>query len=121
MPASSRAFCTRQHGCTSSFSHMLGQRWSRTCATGSYDTAVRALLFHGPGDLRLEEVPRPEPGPGEVLVQIEVALTDGTDLKTYRRGHPVLLTETHAPFGHELCGIVDGRRVVPANSAPCGV
>jgi L-iditol 2-dehydrogenase len=55
-----------------------------------------------------------------VLVQVEVALTDGTDFKTYRRGHPVLLTETPAPFGHELCGIVDGRRVVPANSAPCG-
>src|SRR5581483_6937734 len=72
-------------------------------------------------DLRIEDVPRPVPGPGEVLVQVEVALTDGTDLKTYRRGHPVLLTETPAPFGHELCGIVDGKRVVAANSAPCGV
>ena len=29
--------------------------------------AVRALRFHGPGDVRLEDVPRPEPGPGEVL------------------------------------------------------
>jgi L-iditol 2-dehydrogenase len=55
-----------------------------------------------------------------VLVQVEVALTDGTDLKTYRRGHPLLLTESPAPFGHEFCGIVDGRRVVAANSAPCG-
>ena len=36
-------------------------------------------MFHGPGDLRVEEVPRPEAGPGEVLVQIEVARTDGTD------------------------------------------
>jgi L-iditol 2-dehydrogenase len=82
---------------------------------------VRAARLYAPGDLRVEDVPRPEPRPGEVLVQVEVALTDGTDLKTYRRGHPVLLTETPAPFGHELCGIVDGRRVVPANSAPCGV
>jgi L-iditol 2-dehydrogenase len=82
---------------------------------------VRAARLHAPGDLRVEDVPRPEPGPGEVLVQVEVALTDGTDLKTYRRGHPVLLTETPAPFGHELCGIVAGTRVVPANSAPCGV
>jgi L-iditol 2-dehydrogenase len=81
---------------------------------------MRAARLHGPGDLRIEDVPRPEPGPGDVLVQIEVALTDGTDLKTYRRGHPVLLNKTPAPFGHELCGIVDGRRVVPANSAPCG-
>jgi len=80
---------------------------------------VRALRFHGPGDLRLEEVPRPEPGPGDVLVQVEVALTDGTDLKTFRRGHPLLLGELPSPFGHEFCGIdvATGRRVVAANSA----
>jgi L-iditol 2-dehydrogenase len=65
-------------------------------------------------------VPRPEPGPGDALVQIEVALTDGTDLKTFRRGHPLLAQESPAPFGHEFCGLVDGRRVVAANSAPCG-
>jgi L-iditol 2-dehydrogenase len=79
---------------------------------------VRALRFYGPGDLRLEDVPRPEPGPGDVLVQIEVALTDGTDLKTFRRGHPLLLDSLPSPFGHEFCGIdvATGRRVVAANS-----
>jgi L-iditol 2-dehydrogenase len=82
---------------------------------------VKAALLYAPGDLRIEEVPRPEPGPGDVLVEIEVALTDGTDLKTFRRGHPLLARESPAPFGHEFCGIVDGRRVVAANSAPCGV
>jgi L-iditol 2-dehydrogenase len=83
---------------------------------------VRALRFHAPGDVRLEEVPDPEPGPGEVLVQVEVALTDGTDLKAFRRGHPLLLGDPPAPFGHEFCGIdvATGRRVVAANSAPCG-
>jgi L-iditol 2-dehydrogenase len=81
---------------------------------------VRAARLYAPGDLRIEDVPRPEPGPGDVLVQVEVALTDGTDLKTFRRGHPVLLRTSPAPFGHEFCGIVDGRRVVAANSAPCG-
>jgi L-iditol 2-dehydrogenase len=81
---------------------------------------VKAALLYGPGDLRVEEVPRPEPGPGDVLVQIEVALTDGTDLKTFRRGHPLLARESPASFGHEFCGLVDGRRVVAANSAPCG-
>jgi L-iditol 2-dehydrogenase len=83
---------------------------------------LRALLYHGPGDLRVEEVPRPEPGPGDVLVQVEVALTDGTDAKAFRRGHPVLLGELPSAFGHEFCGIevVSGRRVVAANSAPCG-
>ncbi|MBA2298361.1 MAG: zinc-binding dehydrogenase [Actinobacteria bacterium] len=80
---------------------------------------MKALRFYGPGDLRLEDVPRPEPGPGDVLVQVEVALTDGTDLKTFRRGHPLLLDSLPSPFGHEFCGIEvpSGRRVVAANSA----
>jgi L-iditol 2-dehydrogenase len=83
---------------------------------------VKALRFHGPGDVRLEDVPRPEPEPGDVLLQVEVALTDGTDLKAFRRGHPVLLGEPPSPFGHEVCGVdvSTGRRLVPANSAPCG-
>ncbi len=84
---------------------------------------MKALIFHGPGDLRLEEVPRPElTADGDVLVQVEVALTDGTDLKAFRRGHPVLLGSPPSPFGHEFCGVdvATGRRVVAANSAPCG-
>jgi len=81
---------------------------------------VRAARLYAPGDLRIEDVPRPEPGPGDVLVQVELALTDGTDVKTFRRGHPLLAQESPSAFGHEFCGIVDGRRVVAANSAPCG-
>jgi L-iditol 2-dehydrogenase len=51
-----------------------------------------------------------------------VALTDGTDLKAFRRGHPVLLGKLPARFGHEFSGVdvATGRRVVAANSAPCG-
>jgi L-iditol 2-dehydrogenase len=83
---------------------------------------VRALRLHGPGDLRLEEVDDPTPDEGDVVLQVEVALTDGTDLKAYRRGHPVLLGPPPSPFGHEVCGIdvATGRRLVAANSAPCG-
>jgi len=83
---------------------------------------VRALRWYAPGDIRVDDVPDPEPGPGDVLVQVEVALTDGTDLKAFRRGHPVLLGEPPSPFGHEFCGVEvgTGRRVVAANSAPCG-
>jgi L-iditol 2-dehydrogenase len=55
-------------------------------------------------------------------VQIEVALTDGTDAKTYLRGHPLLVADTPSPFGHEFTGVdvATGRRIVAANSAPCG-
>jgi L-iditol 2-dehydrogenase len=82
---------------------------------------VRAARFHGPGDLRIEDVPDPRPGPGDVLVQVDVALTDGTDLKAFRRGHPLLLSKLPSLFGHEFCGteVATGRRVVAANSAPC--
>ena len=84
---------------------------------------MRALRLHAPGDLRLDDVPEPEPQPGDVLLQVEVALTDGTDAKAYRRGHPLLLGPPPSPFGHEVCGIdvATGKRVVPANSAPCAV
>jgi len=85
---------------------------------------VRALVFHGPGDVRLEDVPRPEPREeGDVLVQVEVALTDGTDAKAYQRGHPVLLGPPPSLFGHEFCGVdvATGRRVVAPNSAPCRI
>jgi L-iditol 2-dehydrogenase len=83
---------------------------------------VRAARLHAPGDLRIEEVPDPVPARGDVLVQIECALTDGTDLKAFRRGHPLLLSELPSPFGHEFCGfdVATGKRVVAANSAPCG-
>ncbi len=83
---------------------------------------MKAARYHGPGDLRVEDVPDPKPGRGDVLVQVECALTDGTDLKTFRRGHPLLLSEMPSPFGHEFCGfdVATGKRVVAANSAPCG-
>jgi L-iditol 2-dehydrogenase len=92
---------------------------------------MRAVVFHGPGDLRQEEVPWPEPGPGEIVVTIGAALTCGTDVKTLRRGHPVMIPHVPTVFGHELAGIVtavgsgvghvrEGDHVVPANSAPCG-
>ena len=85
---------------------------------------MKALLFHGPGDVRLEEIPKPEPmEDGDILVEIEVALTDGTDAKTFARGHPMLLGPLPSRFGHEFCGIdvATGQRVVAANSAPCGM
>jgi L-iditol 2-dehydrogenase len=87
-------------------------------------------MFYEPGDVRMEDIAVPEAGPGEVLVHIGAALTCGTDVKTYKRGHPTLFEELPSPFGHEFGGTVEavgegvegwraGMRVVAANSAPC--
>jgi L-iditol 2-dehydrogenase len=90
---------------------------------------TRTTYLLRPGQLELRTGPLPEPGPAEVLVRVEAALTCGTDLKTYRRGHARL--PMPAPFGHEASGrIVDvggdvrgfaaGDAVMWAPTAPCG-
>lgn len=92
---------------------------------------MKAIQFYAPEDIRYEEVPIQEPQKGEVLVKIMAALTCGTDVKTFRRGHPVLIKSVPSGFGHEFSGVVAklgegvtnfkvGDRVVAANSAPCG-
>jgi L-iditol 2-dehydrogenase len=101
---------------------------------------MKAALFHEPNRVTYETIPIPQPGPGDVLVKIDTALTCGTDVKCYRRGHPILLKTFPSPFGHEFSGTVieavpptaqdqragestpsfaPGDRVVAANSAPC--
>lgn len=78
----------------------------------------------------VDEVPVPTPGPGELLVRVAVALTCGTDVKTFRRGHPKI--PLPAPLGHEFTGEVAaagdgvtgfraGDAVVVVPTAPCGV
>lgn len=80
------------------------------------------------GSLTFRQLPVPAPGPGELLVRIHTALTCGTDLKTFRRGHAVL--PVPGPLGHEAAGIVEavgdgvtkfsvGDAVVWAPTAPC--
>ncbi|MGN0018229.1 MAG: zinc-binding dehydrogenase [Candidatus Gastranaerophilaceae bacterium] len=92
---------------------------------------MKAVRFYAPQDIRYEDVDIRPPKPGEVVIQIKAALTCGTDVKTYRRGHPVLIKKVPSGFGHEFSGIVYqlgkgvdnvkvGDRVVAANSAPCG-
>ncbi|MBI5630120.1 MAG: alcohol dehydrogenase catalytic domain-containing protein [Elusimicrobia bacterium] len=91
---------------------------------------MRAVLFYAPKEIRIEEVPLPRPGPGEVLIKIGAALTCGTDFKAYRQGHKVMLASTPSLFGHEMSGTImaagagvenfrAGQRVVAGNSAPC--
>ena len=91
---------------------------------------MKAYQYYGPGDIRYEDVELPTIKPGEILVKVKSALTCGTDLKTYRRGHPVLIKKIPSGFGHEFSGTVvktapdvvkfsEGDKVVAANSAPC--
>jgi L-iditol 2-dehydrogenase len=82
---------------------------------------VRAALLFGHEDLRVIDVADPVPGPGEVLVRVEAATTCGTDVKMWRRGHPILAPYP-APFGHETCGVRSdtGDRVLVGDSVACG-
>ena len=92
---------------------------------------MTAAVLYGKEDVKIEKVPIPVVGAGEVLVKVEVALTDGTDLKVFQRGYHARMIVPPALFGHELAGVIaevgpgvkrfrKGMRVVALNSAPCG-
>jgi len=87
-----------------------------------------ANLLVKPGVLELKELKTPEPSNGEILVRIKASLTCGTDLKAFRRGHPMIPVPT--VFGHEFSGIVEkvgrgvkkfsrGMEIMAVHSAPC--
>ncbi len=89
---------------------------------------MKAAVYRGPGQLTIEEVETPQIGEGEILIRVRAALTCGTDVKAYLRGHHLFVPPTL--FGHEFAGDVvavgegvthfsEGMRVVAANSAPC--
>lgn len=91
---------------------------------------MTAAVLYGKEDLRIERLPVPAAGPGEIVVRVAAALTCGTDLKVYRRGYHAKMLKPPIPFGHELAGFVEevgagvtkfraGDRVVALNSAPC--
>ena len=89
---------------------------------------MRQAVLVRPGEIRIESVEVPDTGDEEILLRVGAALTCGTDLKTYRRGHPLI--PLPAPMGHEFAGEVakvgrkvegveEGTRIVAAPSAPC--
>jgi len=90
--------------------------------------SMLAVRFYAPGNLKVEQVPIPVPGPGELVVKNHVSLTCGTDVKMYKRGH--WLTKAPQIVGHEFAGTITGvgsgvsgfsvgMNVVSVNSAPC--
>jgi len=90
-------------------------------------STMQAAVYRGVNDVRMEEVPVPEIGSGEILVRVHTCGICGTDLKK-------IATGSHsAPriFGHETAGVVAkvgegvrkfgvGERVVVFHHIPCG-
>lgn len=81
-----------------------------------------------PGVIELREIPKPKPSEGEVLVKVEAALTCGTDLKAFLRGHSLM--PMPGLFGHEFSGTIaevgkkvkkfkPGDGIMSVHTAPC--
>ncbi|HUY28317.1 MAG TPA: alcohol dehydrogenase catalytic domain-containing protein [Candidatus Binataceae bacterium] len=98
-------------------------------ALPAYQGPPRQAMLLAPGRIELRDFTPQRPGAGELLVRIRCALSCGTDLKTWRRGHP--LWKFPMPFGHEFSGVVaesgagverfkPGDEVMAAPTAPCG-
>lgn len=67
---------------------------------------MRALRMFGPGDVRVVDMPVPEIGDDELLVQVKSAGICGTDLRIIRNGYAGIGPETPRTLGHEISGIV---------------
>jgi len=103
-----------------------------TATEGAVGSAtMRAAMLRGARDVGLVDVPRPEPGPGQIVIRVDAALTCGTDAKVFRRGYHARMLRPPCLFGHEYAGTVaavgegvtsvtEGDAVVGGNSAPCG-
>ncbi len=94
---------------------------------GNVPATMQAVVYRGVNDMRLETVPVPEIGPGELLIKVATCGICGTDLKKIHTG------SHSAPriFGHEMSGTIvkvgedvtrfaPGERVVVHHHVPCG-
>jgi L-iditol 2-dehydrogenase len=90
---------------------------------------MQAVRYYAPGDIRVEEVPTPEAGNGELRVRVDACAVCGTDLKSYQHGNPRI--QAPLTIGHEFTGLIDsvgagvtgfavGQRIVMATSVSCG-
>jgi L-iditol 2-dehydrogenase len=90
---------------------------------------VKAAVFYGPGDLRIEDRPRPTIGEDELLVEVECCALCGSDARTFRHGArnitaPVVpgheVAGKVAEVGRGVTGFAIGQRVAVAPAIPCG-
>ncbi len=91
---------------------------------------MKSAILLSPGMLEINrKAAMPSPGQGEIVVKVRAALTCGTDIKAYLRGHPKI--PLPSPLGHEFAGDVvsvgegvegfpEGTPVMAVHSAPCG-
>ena len=89
---------------------------------------MRATVFHGPDDIRVEEVRRPRPGSGEAVIRVTLTTICGTDVHIVKGEYPV---RPGLVIGHEPVGVIDelgpgvtgyevGERVLVGAITPCG-
>jgi threonine dehydrogenase-like Zn-dependent dehydrogenase len=89
---------------------------------------MKATVFHGPNNIRMEEVPRPWAGAGEAVIRITLTTICGTDLHILRGEYPV---KPGLVIGHEPVGVIEqlgegvsgyeiGDRVLVGAITPCG-
>ena len=89
---------------------------------------MRAVRYHGQMDVRVESVPVPKCGKGELLVKVDACAVCGSDMKAYKSGNPRM--RPPIVMGHEFSGVIAeshagnafslGQRVVMATSVACG-
>ena len=65
---------------------------------------IRANVFHGPNDIRVEDVPKPRAGPGEAVIRVTLTTICGTDLHILKGEYPV---KPGLVIGHEPVGVVE--------------
>ncbi|GAA1685966.1 L-idonate 5-dehydrogenase [Streptomyces yatensis] len=94
---------------------------------------VLGCVIHGQGDLRIEELPEPEPAPGQALVAIRYGGICGSDLHYHRHGgvgdfrlqEPMVLGHevvgTVVAYGEGAAGPAVGTPVAVHPATPCGV
>ena len=70
--------------------------------------AAIAAVLYGSEDLRVEQIDVPALAADEVLIRVRLALTDGTDLKVWKRGYHAKMIQTPAVFGHEVEAVMEG-------------
>jgi threonine dehydrogenase-like Zn-dependent dehydrogenase len=89
---------------------------------------MKAAVFHGPNDIRVEEVTRPRAGIGEAVIRVTLTTICGTDLHILRGEYPV---KSGLVIGHEPVGVIEelgpgvtgyelGERVLVGAITPCG-